>query len=313
MTTLTLPQIGAPTEARSKALRLPKRFAPLEARELADRLAELRNRFRFASILTPPDANLKLARDGAAAALTLAPAATSGLEVCPHRSDACSRACVLWNAGHGRRSSVRDARIGRTLAIAEDPQAMLSGIVIEAHRLARAATPIRGLRLNCASDLPWERIEGFLDALPKGIALYDYTKVAARVGELGQAKGATRPYRLAFSISERAGSVESALAVLERGGSAVLVVAGARRRGAGGAYRYHPTPDAVRIAGRWYPAVSGDRSDRRDRDPFGSVVVLVGKGPLELPSTGGERVGDRFALRVDSPDLHYKRGLRRGF
>jgi len=310
--TITLPQIGAPTESRAKALRLPRRFSPLEARELADRLAELRHRFGFSAILTPPDSNLKLARDGAAAALTLAPAATSGLEVCPHRSDACSRACVLWQSGHGRRSTVRDARIGRTLALAEDPQAMLSGIVLEAHRLEKSRNPIRGLRLNCASDLPWERVDGFLDALP-GVALYDYTKVAARVGELGQAKGASRPYRLAFSISERSGSIESARDVLDRGGSAVLVVAGARRRGAGGTYKYHPTPDAVRIGSRWYPAVSGDRSDRRDRDPFGSVVVLVGKGPLELPSTGGERVGERFAVRVDSPDIHYRRGLRRGF
>lgn len=300
-----LPQL---TPAAAPPLRLPARFDPPAGAELAERLEALRAQHGFRSLLTPPDANAKLAKGGAAAALTLAPAAISGLEVCSGRSAQCSAACVLWHAGNGYRDSVRDARVGRTRALADDPQAFLAGVVLEAERLARGRDPIRGLRLNCASDLPYEQVEGFLEALPRPVALYDYTKLPGRIGDGGQARSAARPYRLAFSISERAGSARSAASVLARGGTAVLVVAGLRRRQADGTLRYHPMPREVRIEDRWWPAVGGDTSDRRDLDPPGRAVILAGKGPLELPRTGGDRVGDRFAVAVDSPDLLYGRG-----
>ena len=309
--TLSLPQLGESTPARkARPLRLPKRFDP--PADWRDRLADLKARHGFASILTPPDANAKLAKGGAAAAITLAPADRSGLEVCPARSPACTRACVLWMAGNGYRRSVRDARVARTLALAEDPQSFLAGVVDEAERLARGRDPIRALRLNCASDLPWERVAGFFDALPD-VALFDYTKLHARIGDGGQARGATRPYRLAYSVSERRGSVAAAADIVRRGGSAVVVVAGARRRQADGTYRYAPAPRRVRLAGEWFPAVGGDETDRRDLDPTACVVVLAGKGSLELPTAGGARVGERFAVSVESPDLDLAARVRRAF
>lgn len=306
--TLSLPQVSA-VDAReaSPPLRLPTRFDPPRGEDLRHRLEDLRRRFGFRSLLTPPEANLKLSKHGAAAALTLAPAAESGFEVCPGRSDGCSRACVLWHAGHGRRDAVRAARVGRTLALAHDPQAFLAGVVEEAFRLARANEPIQALRLNCASDLLWERVEGFLDALPSELRLFDYTKLASRIGPDGQARGTDRQYRLAYSISERPDSCRKAAEVLARGGTAVLVVAGLRRRKADGTLRYHPIPRAVRIGGQWWPTCSGDKSDRRDLDPTARVVILAGKGPLELPSAGGMVVGDRFALAIDSPELSFGR------
>jgi hypothetical protein len=310
--TIALPQLAPPPRAkRAPTLKLPRQFAaPPDWRA---RLADLKDRHGFASILTPPDANAKLARGGAAAALTLAPADRSGLEVCPGRSEACTAACVLWFAGNGHRESVRDARTARTLALAEDPQAFMAGIVDEAHRLYRGADRIRALRLNCASDLPWEIVRGLLPALPP-VALYDYAKIEGRIGGGGFANGAERPYRLCYSVSDRAGSVDAAAGVLQRGGTVALVVAGLRRRRTDGTYRYARIPDRVRIAGRWHPATPGDRTDRRDRDPGGAVVILAGKGGLELPDSGGDRIGERFAVRVDSPDLDYgRRGLAAAF
>jgi hypothetical protein len=307
---LSLPQLEREPARKARPLRLPREFAP--PADWRDRLADLKARHGFASILTPPDANAKLAKGGAAAALTLAPADRSGLEVCPARSAACSAACVLWFAGNGFRGSVRDARVARTLALAEDPQTFLAGVVDEAERLARGRDPIRALRLNCASDLPWERVAGFFDALPD-VALFDYTKIHARIGDGGQARGATRPYRLAYSVSERRGSVAAAADIVRRGGSAVVVVAGARRRQADGTYRYAPPPRRVRLAGEWFDAVGGDETDRRDLDPTGCVVTLAGKGSLELPAAGGARVGERFAVSIDSPDLDLAASVRRAF
>ena len=308
--TLSLPQLGEPAR-KARPLRLPKRFDP--PADWRDRLADLKARHGFASILTPPDANAKLAKGGAAAALTLAPADRSGLEVCPARSAACSAACVLWFAGNGFRGSVRDARVARTLALAEDPHSFMAGVVDEAERLARGRDPIRALRLNCASDLPWERVDGFLDALPSTLALFDYSKIHARIGDGGQARGATRPYRLAYSVSERRGSVAAAADIVRRGGSAVVVVAGARRRQADGTYKYAPPPKRVRLDGEWFKAVGGDETDRRDLDPTACVVVLAGKGSLELPTAGGARIGERFAVSIDSPDLDLASSVRRAF
>jgi hypothetical protein len=262
----------------------------------------LKANYGFASILTPPENNLKLSKGGGAAALTLAPADRSGIEVCPNRSAECTRGCVLWFSGNGHRGTVRDARIARTLALADDPQTFMAGVVDEAERMARGSDPIEALRLNCASDLPWERVAGFLESLPE-IALFDYTKIRARIEDRGLAKGSARPYRLAYSVSERRGSSAAAASVLDAGGTATLVVAGLRRRASDGTYRYGSVPSRVRIAGRWFPAVAGDDTDRRDLDPLGCVVILAGKGPLELPDSGGRRVGERFAVRVDSLDL----------
>jgi hypothetical protein len=309
--TLSLPQLEREPARKARPLRLPKRFDP--PADWRDRLADLKARHGFSAVLTPPEANAKLAKGGAAAALTLAPADRSGLEVCPARSASCTEACVLWFAGNGYRRSVRDARVARTLALAEDPQAFFAGVVDEAERLARGRDPIRALRLNCASDLPWERVAGFLDALPEALALFDYSKIAARIGDGGQAIGATRPYRLAYSVSERRGSVAAAADIVRRGGSAVVVVAGARRRQADGTYRYAPAPRRVRLAGEWFAAVGGDETDRRDLDPTGCVVTLAGKGSLELPTAGGDRIGEQFATSIDSPDFDLAASVRRAF
>jgi hypothetical protein len=303
-----LPQL---TPAAAPPLRLPARFDPPPPAELAERLAELRARFGLRSWITPPDANAKLDKGGLAAGLTLAPASEGGWNVCARSTEGCRKACVLWNAGNGYRDNVRAARVARTQALAADPQASLEAIRRELEALAaRRTDPIEAVRLNVASDLPYERVEGFLEALPPRLALYDYSKIAARIGEGGIARGAGRPYRLAFSVSEAPHSARDAARILGDGGTAVLVVAGLRRRQADGTLRYHPVPREVRIAGEWWPAVGGDRSDRRDLDPARSVVILAGKGPLELPSTGGDRVGARFAVAITSEDLRFGSPIR---
>lgn len=303
--TIALPQL-APRAAAP--LRLPARFDPPSGAELAERLEALRARFGVGSWITPPDQNAKLRKGGLAAGLTLAPASEGGFNVCPRSTAGCRGACVLWHSGNGYRDGVRAARVARTRALAADPQASLEAIRRELEALAtRRTDPIRAVRLNVASDLPWERVAGFLQALPPALACYDYSKIAARIGDGGQARGAARPYRLAYSLSEAPHSARDAARILGDGGTAVLVIAGLRRRQADGTLRFHPIPREVRIGEAWWPACGGDASDRRDLDSPGHVVLLAGKGPLELPRSGGDRVGQRFAVAVDSPDLRFGR------
>lgn len=305
---MNLPQL---TPAKAAPLRLPARFDPPSGAEFLDRLAELRARFGLGSWITPPDANAKLSKSGLAAGLTLAPASEGGHNVCARSTEGCRKACVLWHSGNGYRDSVRRARVARTQALAADPQASLEAIRRELEALAaRRTDPIEAVRLNVASDLPYERVEGFLEALPPRLALYDYSKVAARIAAGGIARGASRPYRLAFSISEAPHAARDAARILGEGGTAVLVVAGLRRRQSDGTLAYHPMPREVRIEDRWWPAANGDRTDRRDLDPPAAVVVLAGKGPLELPGAGGDRIGERFAVAVDSPDLRFRSAIR---
>lgn len=306
---MNLPQLKA--HAKASPLRLPARFDPPTGAEFEDRLADLRDRFGLRSWITPPDANAKLRKNGLAAGLTLAPASEGGRNVCARSTEGCRRACVLWHAGNGYRDSVRIARVARTQALAADPQASFEAIRRELEALAaRRTDPIEAVRLNVASDLAWERIDGFLDSLPPRLALYDYSKIAARIGEGGIARGSSRPYRLAFSISEAPHSPRDAARILGEGGTAVLVIAGLRRRQADGTLRMHPIPRQVRIAGEWWRTCDGDRSDRRDLDPAGAVVILAGKGPLQLPRAGGDRIGDRFAVAITSEDLRFGSPIR---
>ena len=303
-----LPQLSP---AKASPLRLPARFDPPSGAEFEERLADLRGQFGLRSWITPPDANAKLDKGGLAAGLTLAPASEGGHNVCARSTEGCRKACVLWHSGNGYRDSVRRARVARTQALAADPQTALEAIRREIEALAaRRTDPIEAVRLNVASDLAWERIDGFLDSLPPRLALYDYSKVAARIAAGGIARGAARPYRLAFSISEARSSAEDARRILGDGGTAVLVVAGLRRRQSDGTLAYHPMPREARIGGRWWPVVSGDRTDRRDLDPHGAVVALAGKGPLELPRAGGSTVGERFAVSITSEDLRFRSPIR---
>lgn len=76
---------------------------------------------RAVDILTAPEANAKLAK--AATPLwgrTLAHARLSGFELCPARTEACTKVCVLFN-GHGERPSTQIAWVWRTQLYTDFP------------------------------------------------------------------------------------------------------------------------------------------------------------------------------------------------
>ena len=79
-------------------------------------------RVRKAKLLTEPGANTKLAKGSVPIyGLTLAPAGSSGYQLCPWRSPECEAACLGITSGRSKFSNVREARINKTRYLMEHP------------------------------------------------------------------------------------------------------------------------------------------------------------------------------------------------
>lgn len=216
----------------------------------------------YADFTQPGTNNSKVAKGGKRTRmLTLAPADMSHvINTCTWSTPACRDACVLATAGKGRLSSVRRARVVRTLFLLLHPTDALTLIASEiaADMLKFGAENVI-VRLNVASDIRWERVaEGALFALKA--SFYDYTK--APVAQRGPLP---RNYRLVYSVSERPASTENALAAIRTEANAAVVFA--VKKGA-------PLP----ATWRGVPVIDGDVTDDRTQDPYGTIVGLRAKG-----------------------------------
>lgn len=216
-----------------------------------------------ASLLTPPDANTKIRKSARLVwSLTLAPAFASGLiNTCVRFAD-CHDICVL-TSGKGGVPSVQRARAARTDLLYRAPHAFAVLIADEIDRAARTARRTDRewrIRLNAASDIPWEiAAPWILERIrANGGAAYDYTKSWGRQDVPG--------YELCRSVDSRQDWDTIARQVYNgRNVAVILPIA-----------KGEPTPD------EWQglPAIDGDVSDDRTGDPWGVVVILRAKGAL---------------------------------
>lgn len=228
--------------------------------------AELRAEFGMradgtARLLTPPAGNLKIAKNARASySLTLSPAMSSGfVNTCVRTAD-CAAICVL-TSGKGALSSVQTARDARTALLYRAPEAFA---VLLADEIARAGrTHGAGewaIRLNAASDVPWEIVAPWLVALvvENGGEAYDYTKAWRR--------SSTPGYRLTFSVDSRITRDEIASKITA--GETVTVVV--------------PVRKGAPMPATWdgMPAVDGDTTDDRSADAAGRIVLLRAKGKI---------------------------------
>lgn len=217
----------------------------------------------------PGETNEKMRKNGTVTwGLTLAPASASELvNVCTNATSSCIFGCVLWSSGKGTLASVRKARAVRTRFLAEHPVAA----VVLAHEEIKNAAANAGdllVRMNVASDLPWEVFAPDLFSIP-GARFYDYTKVPSRI-----ASDLPESYRLVFSFSEAPHAGRVSEDYLSRGGTVAVVFD--TKRGA-------PLPDSW----RGFPVIDGDESDDRSADPRSVVVGLRAKGAGRTIPTGG--------------------------
>lgn len=221
-------------------------------------------------LLAPGSSNPKMKKMASelgiqAFALSLAPFDVGGLgNVCPFASPGCSGVCSNY-AGRGAMSTIQKARIAKTRFWFSNRDGFLELLNRDLERVNRYKVSLaskRGkravVRLNVFSDIPWERFLNMED-FPE-IQFYDYTKIAAR---LGNTPG---NYYLTFSLSET--NEDQARKALKQGFNIAV-------------------PVREKKSTFWdYPVIDGDLHDYRFLDPAGSVIVLKPKGLALQDSTG---------------------------
>lgn len=199
--------------------------------------------------------------------LYLAPARSSGRNVCAFASPGCAAACLGHSSGRLRLRSSENARLWKTDWYFRDRVGFVERLDHELELLCAEAAR-KGLRpavrLNGTSDLPWERLAPRLFERP--LQFYDYTKDPARgrAWARGELPG---NYHLTFSRSEING--RTARTVLHAGCNVAVV------------FRERP----ARFWGA--PVIDGDLTDVRFEDPVPCVVGLSPKGALARRDKSG--------------------------
>lgn len=194
--------------------------------------------------------------------LYLAPAKISGYEVCPKRSEGCTKAC-LYTAGCGIFTTVQKVRINKTKLFFEDRENFLIQLKKDIKALEKKAKKLNMLpavRLNGTSDINWTRF-GIMEEFPQ-IQFYDYTKVINRLHQ-----PIPKNYHLTFSRSEN-NDVECKIA-LSLGFNIAVVF-------------QDELPDVY----MGYPVYNGDEHDVRFLDPFNCVIGLKAKGKGKKDDSG---------------------------
>jgi len=197
--------------------------------------------------------------------LHLAPAASSGTEVCPKRSPGCTTAC-LNTAGRGMMHTVQAGRLRKTRWYHDDRAGFMDQLIWDINAGCRKAdregvTPC--FRLNGTSDIPWERVKvsgkNLFDIFPT-VQFYDYTKI------LNRRISAYSNYHLTFSRSENNDrDVARAIAA----GMNVAVV-------------FRELPETYLDL----PVINADEDDLRFLDPKNVIMGLKAKGRARKDVSG---------------------------
>ena len=204
----------------------------------------------------------------------MAPASTSGFNLCPNATQGCINLCLGKYSGQAGMvtdqengtNSVRESRIAKAQLFMRDRQTYLRHLERQIVRLvAKAAkeglTPC--VRLNGSTDISFERmaylgLDGqrmtLLARFPD-VQFVDYTKIASRM--------ANAPRDLSLTFSRAENNEAQCLDLLAQGHNVAIVFA-------------HGLP----VSRSWngYRVIDGDKHDLRHLDPKGVIVGLSPKG-----------------------------------
>jgi hypothetical protein len=236
------------------------------------------------------------------AILYLAPAKTSGVNMCPWMTVGCEGSCLFYSGRAEFTSSINAARIAKTREFMAQRENSKLGILRNLAALSRKAQRealAPAARLNGTADLRWEAIAPEFFASFPNIRFYDYTKDRIRYSawmnrdrKTGEAYGYPsrfpKNYHLTFSRSERDTDGDITYLLAEGGTVAVPYSDGTRKPSFAVAReilakRFNVAPSMV---------VNGDESDVRFMDKPGSLILLAAKGAFGRADQSG------FTVRI---------------
>jgi len=214
------------------------------------------------------------------AGLFIAPADIGGFEVCPGRSEGCTKAC-LYNSGNAMRfKSINQARLRKKMLFFQDRPEFFRQVIADIERWIRKANrenKVPVFRMNGTSDIIWEK-----QRIPKGVKgeggtlfdlfpdvqFYDYTAIINRL----KSKKIPKNYHLTFSAKED--NEEACRTALSLGFNVTVV------------FRTKKPEDFP--ATYWgHQVINGDKHDLRFLDPKGGyVVALTSKGTAMKDESG---------------------------
>lgn len=211
--------------------------------------------------------------------LVLAPATTSGHNVCP-MAGYCAKICVLWFAGRTVMNATRQAAIARTKLFFENRETffeLLHNSIEQfvSHCGKRKAKAC--VRLNTASDLAYEKLNPALFENFPTVTFYDYTKITNRAFAYGRGELPAN-YHLTYSYSERSDDAK-VRELLEMGVNVAVIVDTPYNPQHGTIGKLQKT---MIIDGKRFACVDGDKHDFRipDLDGRGNIILLRGKGGI---------------------------------
>jgi len=287
------------------------------------------NKIKPHSLFTDEASNPKLAKNGDkmpeyhTKGVFLAPAKSSGTDVCPASTPECRASCLGPHSGRGKMKNTQKSRIDKTHFMINHPKhfyAKLDHEITAAKTSAAKKGQKLAVRLNGTSDIPHEHMAPQLFAKHHDVQFYDYTKVTGRAHNAAMPKN----YHLTTSssgLNHPDSNWKSVRKHLDKGGVASMVFRVKQGRKGGvnkNGITRKGTPEGAlpthvhdEETGKKYRVIDGDVHDHRHLDhaynnvPHGEGVIagLRLKGTNKKGTGTGATAGS-FAVHVPHGETH---------
>jgi hypothetical protein len=225
----------------------------------------------------------------------LAPAKTSGYQVCSHSTPECRMGCLATSGHAGMelsagKSIIKDCRIKKTRLFYEHPEFFMAWLIAEIKMYQKKAIKdgyYFSVRLNGTSDIDWQNVkingQTIFEMLPD-IMFYDYTKNPNKF------KVVAPNYHLTFSYTGR--NTADCLALLKKGFN-IAVVFDAKNE------------SQLPVMYKGFKVINGDLTDYRIADGKGIIVGLKFK---HISNKEAERnvLNSMFVVSCKDADCSYE-------
>jgi len=226
----------------------------------------------------------------------LAPAKTSGYNVCSHSTPECRMGCLATSGHAGMeltagKAIIKNCRIKKTRLFYEQPEFFMAWMIAEIKMYQKKAIKdgyYFSVRLNGTSDIDWQNVlingQTIFETLPE-VAFYDYTKNPNKFKNLAS------NYHLTFSYTGR--NTAECLALLKKGYN-IAVVFDAKNE------------SMLPAMYKGFKVINGDLTDYRIADGKGIIVGLKFK---HISNKDAERnvLNSMFVIKCTDADCSYEK------